>query len=177
MIRQGDRLPDTPLATVACGQLVEIPLGDLLADRTVAIVGLPGAFTPVCTGHHLPLLIHSRARLTAAGIDRILCVAPDNPWAMAAWRANLPGAEDFHFLSDANHHLIRALGMATRVESLHLGTTSRRWLVIARDGVVLRLRVEPSVLDVTCTGPDAAVAMMDEVATAPAPGPELALVG
>jgi len=171
MIRIGEHLPDIPLATLTGGRLVEVPLLDLLRSRTVALVGLPGAFTPVCTHHHLPTLIRARDRLTAGGVDRILCVSTDNPWAMAAWQAGLPGAESFHFLSDGNHHFTRAIGMTARVEGLHLGTTSRRYLVLVRDGVVLRSRVEESVLDVNCTGGEAAVAMLSDLE---ARSPELA---
>ena len=45
----------------------------------VVLFGLPGAFTPVCSGNHVPGFISNADAIRAKGVDEIVCVTP-NDW-------------------------------------------------------------------------------------------------
>src|ERR1700760_2143709 len=97
--RVGDRLPTVKLArAVGAAELEIIDLEQRLAGRRVVIVGLPGAFTPVCTGRHLPDLVANADRLKAAGMAEIICVAPNSPWVVREWALRTDPEEKLTFL-------------------------------------------------------------------------------
>jgi hypothetical protein len=61
----GDNLPDVTLKEIPepGGMPIEVKLMDLLKDRKVAILGIPGAFTPSCTMSHLPSFMKAQEEL------------------------------------------------------------------------------------------------------------------
>ncbi|MEO6364198.1 MAG: peroxiredoxin, partial [Caldimonas sp.] len=55
------------------------------AGKTIAIFGLPGAFTPTCSAKHVPSYIEQSAALKAAGVDEIWCISVNDAFVMGAW--------------------------------------------------------------------------------------------
>jgi 2-Cys peroxiredoxin 5 len=150
-IHSGDRVPSVPLARLADGLIKRVDFAEMAAGKRLLVIGVPGAFTPVCSASHVPDIAANADRLHAAGFDQILCVTPDNPWVVDAWKPQVDPAGRLLFLSDGNLALTRALG-ANAVDHEHfLGEGSSRYMLVARQGVVERFAIEPSILDVTCT--------------------------
>ena len=58
-----------------------------------AVVGVPD-MGAVCTKTHVPGYIASLAALRAAGVDRVLVVAPGDPTTVQAWAAKLGVSDD-----------------------------------------------------------------------------------
>jgi peroxiredoxin len=150
-ISVGRRLPSVRLARVEDEALCVVDLDRLLLGRKVVVVGLPGAFTPVCSGLHLPALIASAHKLKASGIAEIVCVTPSNPWAVRAWADRADPDGELTFLSDGNLDLARASGLLTREPNLFLGECSQRFAIILRDAVIEKLSIEPRIDAVSCT--------------------------
>lgn len=150
-ISAGDRIPQAVLGRLANGVVERVSLQDFLARRRAVVVGIPGAFTPVCTCEHIPDLIDSVDRLRAAGMDEVICVAPNNPWTIDAWAERVDPQGKLMFLSDGNLSLARALGVNVTDHANMLGETSARYMMIAANGIVHRLNVEPHAMRLTCT--------------------------
>lgn len=147
----GDRVPDVTLAQLRQDAVIPVPLTSWLASRRVALAGIPGAFTPVCSCRHIPDLLDNVARLKAAGFDEVAVVAPDNPWVVSAWAQDVDPLGRLTFLSDGNLALARALGVAVHALELMLGETSTRYLLIAKNGLIQRFNVEGHLNDLGCT--------------------------
>ncbi len=156
----GDRVPQAVLGHVVGGELQSVSLHDLLAGRRALIAGVPGAFTPVCTIKHVPDLLENAGRLAKAGYELIACVAPDNPWAVAAWAAEIDPYGQLMFLSDGNLTFARALGVTTPGLDYYMGETSARYLMVAERGIIRRFNVEKRFNEVNCTRANDAV-MLD----------------
>lgn len=152
-LKVGLRVPKAKLARIVKGALETVKLENLLGGRRVILVGLPGAFTPICSGKHLPDLIANAPRLKAAGIDEIICVAPNSPWVMDEWSRAADPDGKLTFLSDGNAEFTRDAGMLTRAPWLHMGTCSKRYTVIVKDGLVEKLAVEDQIEVFNCTRP------------------------
>lgn len=152
--KTGQRLPEAELCRVS-GEILEvIQLERLLAGRRVIVVGLPGAFTPVCTGKHLPELINHADRLKASGIDDIICIAPNSPWVVEAWAVRVDPENKLAFWSDGNFVFTRAAGLTTTAPSYFLGHCSKRYTMIVDNAVVEKLAVEPQIDAFGCTRPE-----------------------
>jgi peroxiredoxin len=150
-IARGERLPDAPLAALEDGEIVVKSAAQVFARGRFALIGLPGAFTPVCTRVHLPAFVAKAPALLASGFEAVVCLAANDPWTLAAWAGRVDPAAHLHFLSDGNLAFGRGAGLTTRAPQLFLGECLSRFLIVANDGQVEKIAVEPVVNEVSCT--------------------------
>jgi peroxiredoxin len=82
--------------------------------------------------------------ILAKGVDRIACVAVNDPFVMGAW-GNAQGTGDkILMLADGNGDFAKAAGLELDLSGLGLGTRSKRYAAILQDGVVQEIFVEPN---------------------------------
>lgn len=153
----GLKMPSLALCDVVGDELVAVDAAELVRGARALLLGVPGAFTPVCTQHHLPEFIANADSLRAAGFSQLLCVAPNSPWTVQRWARDIDPQGKIRFLSDGNLSFARKFGLATYAEDLFLGECSKRFLMTINDGVIERLRVERLVTDITCTSTNSAL--------------------
>jgi peroxiredoxin len=135
-VKTGDTLPDVVLKELPMGsdRPQDVKLHDLCAGKTVAIFGVPGAFTPGCSKSHLPSFITAQEELTAKGVDLTLCVATNDAYVMEAWGRTSGGSDSgIRFLSDDTGALTKALGLEMPTPIL---LRTKRFSLIAKDNVV-----------------------------------------
>lgn len=140
-IQVGDKLPSGTLRKFD-GGIESVATDDLFAGKTVVLFAVPGAFTPTCNDTHFPGFQAKTDKLKEKGVDEIVCIAVNDPFVMAAWEKAL-GAEDITLLSDGNGEYVEQLGLTLDLSAVGLGTRSARFALVAEDGVVRYLGVEP----------------------------------
>jgi peroxiredoxin len=158
-IAVGDPLPRATVARLENDQAVPIQITDLAAGRTVMFVGMPGAFTPTCSRHHVPNLIQSHAQLRQHGIEHIYVVSTNDPWVVKVWEEKFGSPEGITFLADGNHEFLNRCGLLKSGDAMYLGMRSARFMMVCKDGKVTRLSVENNILDLTCTTAQAALSV------------------
>ena len=114
----------------------------MAAGDRVALIGLPGAFTPTCTGLHVPRFEELADELAEAGVQRILCVAVNDAFVMDAWRHALRTTR-IEYAGDGNGDLHRALGLLHDLRDDGMGERARRYTMLIRDGTIEKAWVEP----------------------------------
>lgn len=149
----GRRIPPVSLGALLSGEVHARSLEQVLAGRRAVMIGVPGAFTPVCTEQHVPSLIASADRLKVSGIDLLICITPNDPWTTDAWARQVDPGRKLLFLSDGNLSLATALGVTVRDAEHFLGLRNRRYLMQTRDAVIERLTVETAPMALSCTRP------------------------
>jgi peroxiredoxin len=55
---------------------------DIFKGAKVALLALPGAFTPTCSAKHLPGYKEKVAEFKAKGVDKIVCVSVNDVFVM-----------------------------------------------------------------------------------------------
>lgn len=155
------RLPDVTLGTCENGNTVSRKLRSLIGKDPALIVGVPKAFTPICTRQHLPGIIANFHKLKSAGLKHICVIAPDNAWAMAEWKRQLGAPQDLLFLADGNHTFIEGLGLKTSCEELFIGPCSMRYTIQVADFRIKRIQVEESIFTVGCTSAENQLQSLD----------------
>ena len=135
-ISVGDRIPDVPLLIVKDGMPAPATSGDLLGSGRVVMFAVPGAFTPTCSNVHLPSFVETADELSAAGVDRIVCLAVNDPFVLAAWGASQGVADEIVLASDGNAAFTTAVGMDVDASRGQMGVRSKRYAMVIENGIV-----------------------------------------
>ncbi|KAJ6845314.1 putative peroxiredoxin-2E-1, chloroplastic [Iris pallida] len=144
-ISVGDKLPEATLSYLdPSDELQTLTVSDLTAGKKAVIFAVPGAFTPTCSQKHLPGFVQSSSELRARGVDVIACVSVNDAFVMKAWKEDLKVGDEVLMLSDGNGDFTRALGVELDLSDkpVGLGVRSRRYALLAEDGVVKVLNLE-----------------------------------
>ncbi|WP_286742252.1 peroxiredoxin [Aquabacterium sp. UBA2148] len=149
MIKVGDKLPAGTLFEYIEVEGEGCSLGpnpfDIeksTAGKTVAIFGLPGAFTPTCSAKHAPGYIDLFEQFKAAGVDEIWCVSVNDAFVMGAWGRELKAGGKVRMMADGSAAFAKATGLTLDLSEKGLGLRSGRYSMLVKDGVVKQLNDE-----------------------------------
>jgi len=149
MLKVGDRLPEGTLQ-----EFVEVEgngcsigpnsfrIGEASRGKTIAVFGLPGAFTPTCSAQHVPGYVRKAAELKAAGVDEIWCISVNDAFVMGAWGREQKSAGKLRMMADGSGDFARATGLTLDLNARGMGLRSQRYSMLVEDGVVKALNVE-----------------------------------
>ena len=142
-IAVGDRVPEVKVFTFGEKGPEATTSTDVLGHGKVVLFGVPGAFTPTCSDHHLPGFVLRAEELRAKGVDKVVCASVNDPFVMDAWGKDQNVGSSVEMLADGNGELAEALGLTMDGSGFGLGSRSQRYAAILEDGVVRWLAVEP----------------------------------
>jgi glutaredoxin/glutathione-dependent peroxiredoxin len=146
MIQIGDQLPtatlfeSTEFGPACPTSPSKVDVTQAASGKTIAIFGLPGAFTPTCSAKHVPGYVEKLPALKAKGVDEVWCVSLNDGYVMAAWGRELGVLGKIRMLGDGTGELTRKLGL--EVELGGLGVRMRRFSMLVENGFVKQLNVE-----------------------------------
>ncbi|WP_027997037.1 peroxiredoxin [Simplicispira psychrophila] len=157
MIKIGDTLPATILMEYVEVQGNGCSLGpnpvhvaQATAGKTIALLAVPGAFTPTCSAQHLPGFLEKAAEIKAAGADEIWCVAVNDAFVMGAWAREQKTDGKVRMLADGDAAFAKATGLTLDLNGKGLGLRSNRYSMLVKDGKVVQLNIEaPGKFDVS----------------------------
>ncbi|XVF76281.1 hypothetical protein PTKIN_Ptkin13bG0253700 [Pterospermum kingtungense] len=144
-ISVGDKLPDATLSYFDTeGELQTTTISSVTAGKKAVLFAVPGAFTPTCSQKHLPGFVEKSAELKAKGVDTIACISVNDAFVMQAWKENLGIKDEVLLLSDGNGEFTKKIGCELDLSDkpVGLGVRSRRYALLAEDGVVKVLNLE-----------------------------------
>jgi peroxiredoxin len=144
-ISVGDTLPKANLIKMGDNGPEEISVETLTKGRKVVIFAVPGAFTPTCHSAHMPSFLRTKDDFAAKGVDEVICVSVNDPFVMKAW-GEATGAADagISLLADGTSAFTKAMGMTFDAPPVGLMARSKRYALMADDGVVKVLHLEES---------------------------------
>jgi len=147
-IKVGDTLPfDIKLKEMGDKGPRDVTVGELFKGKRVVLFAVPGAFTPTCSMKHLPGFVEQAANIKAKGVDEIVCLAVNDAFVMSAWGDNQKAHGKVRMLADGNGELTKALGLELDASGFGMGQRSKRYALIARDGKVEHLLIDPAGLE------------------------------
>ena len=149
MIKVGDTLPDATLQEYSEVEGNGCSIGpnpvkvrDAAAGKTVAVFGLPGAFTPTCSAKHVPGYVQKFDELKKAGVDEIWCVSVNDAFVMGAWARDQKTGNKVRMLADGSADFAKATGLTLDLTARGMGVRSTRYSMLVKDGKVAALNVE-----------------------------------
>jgi peroxiredoxin len=140
-ISVGDRIPSTTITKVTESGPDQVSSDEFFKGRKVALVAVPGAFTPTCSARHLPGFVDKADELKTKGVDEIAFTSVNDAFVMGAWGKSA-GAGAITMLADGNGDFAEAVGLTMDASKFGMGTRSQRYSMLVEDGVVTQLNVE-----------------------------------
>lgn len=117
-------------------------IGKATAGKTIALFGLPGAYTPTCSAQHLPGYLEQETAFRQAGVDEIWCVSVNDAFVMGAWGRDQHATGKVRMMADGSAEFARATGLTLDLSAKGLGLRSARYSMLVVDGKVQALNVE-----------------------------------
>jgi len=149
MIKVGDALPSVTLQEYSEVEGNGCSIGpnpvqvrEAAAGKTIAIFGLPGAFTPTCSAKHAPGYVQKFDELKKAGVDEIWCVSVNDAFVMGAWARDQKAGGKVRMLADGSAEFAKAAGLTLDLTGKGMGLRSTRYSMLVKDGKVATLNVE-----------------------------------
>ena len=140
--REGQPVPKVTFRYRENGHWKETDTDKLFKGRTVAVFSLPGAFTPTCSGTHLPRFNELAPTFKQHGVDQVICVAVNDPFVMEEWARNQE-ANNVFVLPDGNGAFTGQMGMLVDMSEENLGKRSWRYSMLVKDGTIDKMFIEP----------------------------------
>jgi peroxiredoxin len=148
-IKTGDHLPEGKLAEFIETETEGCSLGpntfnvsDLVKGKTIAIFGLPGAYTPTCSAQHVPGYVQHAKELKAKGVDEIWCISVNDAFVMGAWGRDQKAGGKVRMMADGSAEFARALGLELDLTARGMGVRCQRFSMVIDNGVVSQLNIE-----------------------------------
>lgn len=143
-IQVGDKIPSATLSVMTDEGIQEISTDAVFSGKKVVLFALPGAFTPTCSASHLPGYVVRSDEIKAKGVDTIACLSVNDAFVMDAWGRAQNVEDNILMLADGSANLTRALGLELDLSDKNFGVRSQRYALIAEDGVVNHLNIDPT---------------------------------
>lgn len=150
-IQIGEKLPDATLYEFIHKESEGCSLGpnafkvaDLVANKKIAILALPGAYTPTCSAKHLPGFVQHAAEFRAKGVDEIWCISVNDAFVMGAWGQSQGADGVVRMMADGSAEFTQKIGMELDLTARGLGMRSQRYSMLVENGVVKQINLDPA---------------------------------
>ena len=129
---------------------------------------MPGAFTPTCTGEHLPGYVRLGPTLsTKAGIDNIAVVTTNDRFVNEEWSKQQGVLSDggdnknsnLMILCDGDGDFVKSLGLADDM-GFGVGVRSKRFVVVLDEGKVERVVTDEGMDDCKSTSAESVLKLL-----------------
>ena len=163
MLEIGRKLPNSSVLLVTESKIEKIDLMDKLVGRSVAIFGMPGAFTETCTELHIPNILKFKQKLLDLGVEEIFVIVVNDTFVVRRWGYSFDAFnQGITLIADSNSEFSKAVGLNFSVPSIGFYDRSLRYAMMSRDGVVEKFLIEKSEDEITTSGADALVEAISE---------------
>lgn len=141
-IQIGEKIPNVKLTTIRDGRFETVWSEDFFRGRKVVLFAVPGAFTSLCSDHHLPGYIELADYMRTRGADVVACTAVNDIEVLNAWFRHQGVDEKIVPLADGNADFARALGLDCDSHAFGMGIRSHRYAAVVEDGVIKALNID-----------------------------------
>ena len=142
-IKVGDKLPSSDLFYLdQNNEVKKVDILNLCKNNKTIILGMPGAFTKTCSAIHLPGYIKNFDLASKKGVQRILCIAVNDPNVMKAWGENQNVKDKILMVGDPYLKFTKAIGAEVDKSEKGLGIRSNRYTMFVDNGKVKKMEVE-----------------------------------
>ena len=141
-IKKGEKLPLAEFFYLNNTGPQKIKSTELLENQKAIIIGVPGAFTNVCSAKHLPGYVSNFEEIKKKGVTKIVCISVNDPNVMKAW-GEIQNIKDKIFMAaDPFCEFTKLIGAEVDKSEKGLGTRSSRYTMLVENEVIRKIKEE-----------------------------------
>ena len=141
-IKEGDKIPSIDFFYLDESGTKKIKSTELLNNHKAIIIGVPGAFTKVCSAKHLPGYVNNFEQAQKKGITKIICVSVNDPNVMKAWGENQNVGNKIFMAADPYCEFTKSIGTEIDRTEKGLGMRSARYTMLVENNIVKIIKLE-----------------------------------
>ena len=141
-IKEGEKIPSVDFFYIDEDGSKKIKSTDLLKDHKAIIIGVPGAFTKVCSAKHLPGYVNNFEQAKKKGVTKIICVSVNDPNVMKAWGENQNVGNKVFMAADPYCEFTKSIGTEIDRTEKGLGMRSARYTMLVENNVIKIIKLE-----------------------------------
>ena len=141
-IKEGEKLPLTEFFYLDNKGPKKINSIDLFQNQKVIVIGVPGAFTKVCSAKHLPGYVNNYEAAKKKGVNKIICISVNDPNVMKAWGESQKVTDKIFMAADPYYEFTKLIGAEIDRTEKGLGIRSARYTMLVENNVVKTIKEE-----------------------------------
>ena len=141
-IKEGEKLPLSDFFYLDSNGPQKIKSIDLFQDQKAILIGVPGAFTKVCSAKHLPGYVNNFEAAKKKGVTKIICISVNDPNVMKAWGESQKVEDKIFMAADPYCEFTKLVGAEIDRTEKGLGIRSARYTMLVNNNVVQIIQEE-----------------------------------
>ena len=141
-IKENESIPNSEVFILENGEPVQKNIESFLKNKKTVIVGLPEAYTSVCSAKHLPGYVKNSEKYKEKGIDQIICMSVNDPFVMNAWGKENNVGDKIIMMGDPFLNFTKAIGAEVDKSGRGLGIRSNRYTMLVDNLKIIKIQEE-----------------------------------
>ena len=141
-IKEGNQLPLSDFFYLDSSGLQKIKSVDLFKNQKTIVIGVPGAFTKVCSAKHLPGYVKNFEAAKKKGVTKIICISVNDPNVMKAWGENQKVENKIFMAADPYCEFTKLIGAEIDRTEKGLGLRSTRYTMLVENNIIKVIKEE-----------------------------------
>ena len=141
-IKEGEQLPSSEFFYLSSDGPQKIKSNDLFKNQKAIVIGVPGAFTKVCSAKHLPGYVNNFEAAKQKGVTKIICISVNDPNVMKAWGEIQKVGNKIFMAADPYCNFTKLIGAQIDRSDRGLGIRSSRYTMLIENNVVKTIKEE-----------------------------------
>ena len=142
-IKEGEKIPSVDFFHInESGAPEKINSTKLLENHKAIVIGVPGAFTKVCSAKHLPGYVNYYEEAKKKGVTKIICVSVNDANVMKAWGDNQNVGDKIFMVADPYCEFTKSIGAEIDRTEKGLGMRSARYTMLIENNIIKSIKAE-----------------------------------
>ena len=141
-IKKGEKLPVSEFFFLDSNGPQKIKSIDLFQNQKAIVIGVPGAFTKVCSAKHLPGYVNNFEAAKQKGVTKIICISVKDPNVMKAWGESQKVDGKVFMAADPYCEFTKSIGAEIDRTEKGLGIRSARYTMLVENNVIKTIKEE-----------------------------------
>jgi peroxiredoxin len=141
-IKEGEKLPLSDFFYLDSSGSKKIRSTELFNNQKAIIIGVPGAFTKVCSSKHLPGFVDNFEEAKKKGVTKIVCISVNDPNVMKAWGENQNVQDKIFMAADPFCMFTKSIGAEVDKSEKGLGIRSVRYTMLVENEIIKKIKEE-----------------------------------
>ena len=111
-------------------------------NHKTIVIGVPGAFTKVCSAKHLPGYVSNFEEAKKKGVTKIVCISVNDPNVMKAWGKDQKTQDKVFMAADPFCNFTKLIGAEVDKSEKGLGVRSTRYTMLVENEIIKKIKEE-----------------------------------